>query len=398
MEKWYKSRVLFLRMKFVVSQQEFSKALTLSGKSLLSKANLPILSNLLITATKNSCEIISTNLETATKVNIKCNVEVEGKTTLVGKTLLEFVSQLPEGDVVFEKLGEEVVVSQTGYKARMATIAAEEFPAIPKIDSGINIKIVAGDFVRVVTKVAFSAAQDEARPILTGVLCEFEKSKLSMVATDGYRLSHMEIACSPSSAAALKLVIPARALIEVAKIIAEMAVGEGEEKGQELELLVAESLNQINFKINNVEFTSRLIDGDYPGWQKVIPAAFSSSAKLTKEEFLKLVRVASIFARDAGSIIRLRLEADKSGKKGMLTIMAAASQVGSSDASCEVDLTGAGGEIAFNYRYLLDVLGVIDCDTVSFEMVESLNPGKLTEAEGAKDNFFHIIMPVRLQG
>lgn len=383
-------------MKFVVSQQDFSKALTLAGKSLLTKANLPVLSNLLLTASKNRVEILSTNLETATKVNIGGKVETEGEITLSGKTLQEFVSQLPiDGEIIFEKLGEEAVVSTKGYNARFTTIAAEEFPAIPKIGAGHKIKMVGGDFLKAVLRVAFAAAQDEGRPILTGVLCEFKKNKLSMVATDGYRLSFDEIKVLEAPSLEIKTVVPARAMIEVAKIVSELGVGE--EKGGSFEILISEGLNQINFKLGEVEFTSRLIEGDFPNWQKVIPTSFTSKALVNKEEFIKVVRIASIFARDSGSILRLKLEMGMGGsKRQSLNVSAGGSQIGSGDGQIEVDMTGAGGEIAFNFRYLLEALSVIDDDEVNFEMVESLNPGKLTGVD-KESKFFHIIMPVRLQ-
>lgn len=381
-------------MKFVVPQQDFSKALTLAGKSLLTKANLPVLSNLLLTASKNRVEILSTNLETATKVNIGGKVETEGEITLSGKTLQEFVSQLPaDGEIIFEKLGEEAAVSTKGYKARFATIAAEEFPAIPKIGAGHKIKMAGGDFLKAVSRVAFAAAQDEGRPILTGVLCEFKKNKLSMVATDGYRLSFDEIKVLEAPSLEIKTVVPARAMIEVAKIVSELGVGD--EKDGSFEILISEGLNQINFKLGEVEFTSRLIEGDFPNWQKVIPASFTSKALINKEEFIKVVRIASIFARDSGSILRLKLEVG-GDKKQSLNVSAGGSQIGSGDGQIEVEMTGAGGEIAFNFRYLLEALGVIGDDEVNFEMVESLNPGKLTGID-KESKFFHIIMPVRLQ-
>ena len=381
-------------MKFSVSQQDFSKALLLAGKSLLAKANLPILSNLLIVASKGKIEILSTNLETATKVVIAGKVDVEGKVTLSGKTLSEFITQLPgEADVVFEKLGEEVLISTKGYKARFATMAAEEFPAIPTISGGHKIKIGAVALAKVSERVAFAAAQDEGRPILTGVLCEFAKGKVMMVATDGYRLSFDEAKVLEAPPADIKIVVPARAVSEAAKIVSELGAGEE----SVVDIIVAEGLNQISFKVGDCEFTSRLIEGEFPNWQKVIPASFVSRARVNKEEFIKVVRVASIFARDSGSILRLKFEAGANGsKKQLLNVSAGAAQVGSGDGQIEVELTGAGGEIAFNYRYLLEALNVIEDEEVNFEMVESLNPGKLTGL--SKDEaFFHIIMPVRLQ-
>jgi DNA polymerase-3 subunit beta len=379
-------------MKFIVEQQLFNRSLMLAGKSLLAKPNLPVLANLLIKAGKGKVEIISTSLETATRVNFDCKVEIEGETTVNGKTMLEFVSQLPGGDVAFEKLGEEVLVSASGFKARLATIAAEEFPVIPKIEKGTKLKLTADDFARCVARVAFSAAQDEGRPVLTGVLCEFVKGSLKMVATDGYRLSYDEMALGEGEPFEAKIVLPARALLEVAKILSET---EGLGDKADFSMLIAENLSQVSFSVPGAEFTSRLIEGEYPGWQRVIPASFGTKVKVAKEDVVKVVRVASIFARDAGSIIRVKVEPGAKGK-GVFKVLSAAAQVGSSDAQVEADVTGPGGEIAFNYRYLLDALAVITTEDIIFEMIESLNPGKISSTDET-DKFFHIVMPVRLQ-
>lgn len=415
-------------MKFVISQSEFSKALLTSGKSILSRANLPILSNVLIKASAGKVEILATNLETATKVELKCKVESEGKATVNGKTLLEFTSQLPESELVFEKLGEEAIVSTKGYSGRFATIAPEEFPAIPKIEKGFVLEVGCGDFVDAASKVAFSAAQDEGRPILTSVLCDIAKNEIKMVATDGYRLGFQEINTRNSGITSnLKINVPARAINEVAKIILELGLVEVEDDKKDeknsIKITVSQNLNQISFQLDGVEFISRLIEGEFPNWQKIIPSTFNTKVKIAKDEFIKLIKVASIFARESGSIVKLKFEtgsANKSGSAplgggagrvpdgdsagpvparhgaGILRVNAASSQVGSSDANCDVDISGSGGEIAFNYRYLLEILAVVSGEEVNFEMNESLNPGRITSLD-PKNNFFHIIMPVRLQ-
>jgi len=372
-------------MKFRVSQEDLAKALSASSRSANARSNLPILANILINCSKNNLEVTSTNLETAIKVKIPCKVEKEGKTTLPGRTLFEFVPQLPEGEITVEKLGEEVLLSTKGYSARLATMAADEFPAIPKIASGKELKIGARDFAKNVQKVEYCASQDESRPALTGILCELEKKGFLMVATDGYRLSFSQIG-DTKSGQTFKLIIPARALSELAKIIAETESAEGEQ----LAILVANQLNQVEFKIGSIEFTTRTIEGEYPGWQKIIPSAFATKAKIQKADFVKQLRIASIFARDAGNIVKLNLA------QGQLTIFANTSQVGSNEIKTEAQIDGPGGEIAFNFRYLLEALSAIEGEDVLFEMGESLTPARLKSTE-PKDPSFHIIMPVRLQ-
>lgn len=372
-------------MKFTIAQSELTKTLLLANKSLSAKANLPILANILVTAAGGEIEVLSTDLETATKVKTKAKVTGEGKTTIPGRFILEFVAQLPEGEVSFEKLGEEVLVSMKGYSARFATMVTEDFPVIPKVEKGYRLRLKAGDFAKAVQRVAFCAAQDEGRPVLTGVLCETDKTSLTLVATDGYRLSFQKVPLALGGDS-LKIIMPAKALGEVSKLVEEVG---GAEEEKEIEIVIAQALNQANFKIGSVEFTSRLIEGEFPGWQKIIPEKFASKAKVGREELIRLIRIASIFARDAGSIIKFNLEGDK------LTVSASNNQVGSNEAQTEITLAGKGGEIAFNFRYLLEMLSSVSGEDVNFEMIEALNPGKLTIP--GDDDYFHIVMPVRLQ-
>lgn len=381
-------------MKFLISQADFFKGLTLSNKSLLSKANLPILSNILVIAEKNKIEVITTNLETASRIIIDAKVEREGQTTLLGRAVGEFVQQLVgEDSLVFEKLGDEVLIECRNFNARFATMDAADFPVIPKVTSGFEIKVKKTDIADAISKVTFCASQDESRPILTGVLCELVKNKIKMIATDGYRLGFCETKVIEGENNSAIFIAPAKSLVEVSKIINE--VNEGQKEDSEISVLVADNLSQAVFKIGSVEFTTRLIEGEFPSWQKIIPSSFVTKAKIEKNDFLKTIKTASIFARESGNIIKLNLESDKKGAS--LEVSATTAQMGSSKSKIGITLEGKGGEIAFNFRYLLDVLSVIEGDSINFEMNESLNPGKITSVEDTSTSF-HIIMPVRLQG
>lgn len=374
-------------MKFKVPQEELSKALSSCDKSLATKPSLPVLSNFLITASKNKVEFLATDLETATKVDIFCKIDIEGATTLPGKTLVEFISQLGAEDLMFEKLGEEVLITSSENSARLSTIAAEDFPAIPQIQQGIEFVVEAKSLLSGIKRVEFCAAGDESRPVLSGVLFEVEKKTLSLVATDGYRLGYSKLEVLGGSEK-IRAVIPAKALSEIAKIISEN-LSEGKE--EKITIKLSDNLTQVNFKFTNIEFTSRLIEGEFPNWQKIIPSEFPTKIKVSKTNLVKQVRIASIFARDAGNIIRFKIE----GKT--MNIISNASQIGSNEARVDaIDAEGGGGEIAFNYRYVLEVLSVVEDENVNFEMIESLNPGRITAEKN--DNFFHIVMPVRLQG
>lgn len=376
-------------MKFSLPKADALRLLNLSSRSMVSRSSLPILSNVLIKASQGNVEAITTSLETAVKVSAKCKVEREGETTVLGRALVEFVGQLSEGDVLFEKLGEEVVVVCGGLSARFATISPDEFPAIPKVDGGKVFKFDATELSKSVSRVFFCAALDESRPILAGVLFDCSKSGVSLVATDGFRLGGTEIMDSKNDAGGARFIVPVRAVSELPKIVQDME----DSKFKHIEMIVADNLSQAVFKASNFEFTTRLIEGAYPQWEKLIPSSFSTKVVLNKEELLRSIKVAAIFAKDAGNIIKMKVVAD--GKNAGVVVSSNTAQIGSSDSTVSAEVGGPGGEIAFNYRYVLEALSSISGESVVFEMNESLNPGKLTDKDDG--SFFHIIMPVRLQ-
>ncbi len=376
-------------MKFRISKEDLNRGLNLSAKSMLTKSSLPVLANIFIKAGGEGVEMVATSLETAIKIKINCKVEREGETTILGRALMEFVAQLGEGEVLFEKLGEEVVVATGNTSARFATISPDEFPAIPKVEGGRKVMLAAGDFSKNINRVFFCAAQDESRPMLAGVLFDGAKGGVNLVATDGFRLGSSRVGTVKSEIGAVKLVLPARAVGEIPKIISDIgADGEGN-----VEMVVSDNLSQVVFRIDNVEFTSRLIEGVYPQWEKLIPVNFATKVTVGREELIRAIKVAAIFAKDAGNIVKVKIFSE--GKKGFVAVSSNTAQIGSSDSHIEANIEGNGGEIAFNFRYVLEALSSIDSDEVVFEMNESLNPGRLSSAGG--DSFFHIIMPVRLQ-
>lgn len=379
-------------MKLTITQENFSRALTAVSKSLSAKVNLPILANVLLSATKSGLEVLATDLETATRVATPAKVTVEGRAAVPGRVLWEFISQIPGGEVSLEKLGEELVIGAKSLGARLATMPAEDFPSIPKIEHGTVIRLAPGDLTTAVLRVAFCAAADEGRPVLGGILCEASGSSFSMVATDGYRLAFQKIATGGKPiAATTRVIVPARAMVEVAKLVSES----GQLSERDVELEIAQTLNQANFRIADVQFTTRLVEGSFPPWQKIIPEKFTTSAKIGREELVRVVRIASIFARDSGSIVKFTLSPKDSPGASVLKVASGNKQFGSNEADVEIELSGKGGEIAFNYRYLLEMLSSVESEDVNFEMIESLNPGKIT-IPGEPD-YFYIVMPVRLQ-
>lgn len=363
-------------MKIVCLQENLEKALSLINKTTGLKNQLPITSNVLLKTKNKGIEITGTDLENTTQVEIEGKVEKDGGILLPVKTLTEVVSALPKEQVIIETEGLSAEVRSGKYKAKISGISPAEFPEPQEEKEGQKVFI--DNILTNIKTVVFAASIDESRAVLTGILIRFTKEGIMVVATDGYRLSLKKIEEKRKAGEMEKIIIPARILGEIAKIAKEGV------------LSIRGAKNQAVFTLPNVKIFTRLIEGEYPAFEKIIPQSFTTKAVFDKDEVLAAVRLSSVFAREAANIVKLVLS-----KKG-ITLSANAPQVGEN--SCEIEGTfeGEENEIAFNSRFLLDFLTNVDAKEIGFEMTGPLNPGVFKIP--ADDSYLHIIMPVRVQG
>ena len=371
-------------MKVSVLQENLSKGVAIVSRSTSTQAQLPILANILLATEKGRLKLSATNLETGINFYLGAKIEEEGAITVPAKTLVELISSLSPEKIHLETKGDSLKISSLNFKAEINGINASEFPKIPSFKGKPSFAFEAKDFKEMVDQVAFSAATDEGRPVLTGVRLAVKNGKLSLVATDGYRLSVKRLQSpirQPVEQAKFKkpLIIPARTLQEVSRI---------KEEG-EIKILIMEKGNQLIFGLEDVEVVTRLIEGEFPAFEKIIPGEKKTKAVVDREELLRAIKITSIFARETANIVKFQISKNK------LQISANAPQVGSNEALVEVKIEGEENEIAFNFRYLVDFLNSVTSEEIAFEMTGPLNPGVFK----IKDDpaFLHIIMPVRLQ-
>lgn len=373
-------------MKFTVSQESFNKTLSLLNHIVPSRPNLPIIANVLIETAKNNLLLSATNLEYALTLSLPAKIEREGKTTFPAKIVAEFVASLRNQELEIELVEQLLHINQGKIKASFSTSSAEEFPSIPSIEDKPSFIIEKEIFSQAIEKVVFAAAQDEGRPTLTGVLLEKKGNNLRMVATDGYRLSFVKLAREIIEDAP-KIIVPAKTLVEVLRMCGDEA-----EKETKLEVYFKNQENQLGFKLGDKKLVSRLIEGSFPEWERIVPDDFKIEIVLDKEEFLRNLKTASIFARESGGVVKCVI-----GPK-TFTLKASTAQLGENECVFPIRTKGeVHGEISFNYRYLLDFLTVVSQDEVSFGMIGSLNPAIFKPVGKDEDGFFHIIMPVRVQ-
>ncbi len=375
-------------MKVSCLQENLTKGLSIVSRAVATRSTLPVLSNILLSTDESRLKLSATNLEIGINCWIGAKVEQEGATTVPARLLTEFVNSLPADRVNLELINRTQTLNlKCGrFEANIKGIDAQEFPLIfvPEEDNRVNIP---PDQLRLmIDQVAFAAATDETRPVLTGVLAELTADKLTLAAADGYRLSVRSIPLEQGPERPMSVVIPARALQELRRI-------SGEEE-QPVQMLIAPNRNQVFFHLNDVDLVSQLVEGAFPDYRQIIPTSSNTKTTVNTVDFQKAVRMAFIFARDASNVVRIQVVPNGSGGPGRLIVSATSSEHG--DNVSELDVTVQGGpiEIAFNARYLLDVLSVIDTAQVTLETRDPASPGVLRLV--GNNDFVHIIMPMHI--
>lgn len=381
-------------MKIEISQESLTKALSIVGRSVASKPSLPVLANILLATENSQLKLSATNLQMGINFWLPAKIVTEGSVTVPARVLTEFVSSLPKQTVELFLKDQILHLSCGSFEANINGITASEFPSLPKADGEPTLKIPAVAFAKALAGVCFAAAPDEGRPVLTGVLTNMREKEILLVATDGYRLSKKLVKTVKRTEIfkqKAKLIIPARTLLEVSRIVTETV----SEEDEDLRVVIVKEQNQIVFVLDKVEVSSRLVEGSFPDFTKVIPTEFKTKVEVETEELNHAVRVASIFARDSANIIRILLDP----KIGM-TLSANTKEVGDNVSRVEAKVTGEKMESAFNSRYVLDFLTNVDSEMLCLEFSGSLSPGVFRPLleKGVDETFLHLIMPVRVQG
>lgn len=364
-------------MKFNVLQQDLLPALQTVSRSIGVKSTLPILDNIYLSIEDKKLKLVSTNLEIGVIKYLNVAVLDEGEITIPAKALLDTVAALGPVTIEFEVEGEILHIQSGKFKANINGISAAEFPAIPlpqKVGVELDKEVLLS-----CTQVLFAAAVDEGRPVLTGILTNFSASRADFVATDGFRLAHRRIEVKNQES--FKSLIPKRTFEEVLKIIAE-------EAAEKVLISISPNENQAIFTIGNTIISSRLIEGQFPSWEKIIPTDFVSKVTLEKDEIIKDIKLASVFAKNEANILILSL------KKDSLTIKSSTKELGNQENELETHVEGEDFEIAFNSRFLQDAIANCPSTQLVIEFSGPLSPARIKPV--GVDGLEYIVMPVRL--
>lgn len=366
-------------MEVTVAQEKLAKALAIAGRIATNKANLPVLHNVLLRADKNHLVIAATNLEIAATTSIGAKITQTGSITVPAKLLSEFVSNLPVKNTIDLKTkGTALTVHSGGYTSTLNGIDADEFPELPTINekTSVHYSISTQDFKQAISQTIFACSNDVTRPVLTGVYWYSHEGWLYLVGTDGYRLAERKLIETKSEIAAI---IPTTTLQEVLRSIHEST--------EVIDVLLDES--QVRFRVDEVEITSRLIEGNYPDYKKLLPQKNDPVAIVKTEELVRTTKIASLFARESGGSVTLA--GTKETQK--IAIESVASDVGENNSEIDANVL-SDGKISLNSRYLAEVLSVIDAKEISITFNGKLAPIMLTST-AKEPNYIHIIMPLK---
>ncbi len=362
-------------MKLQVTQENLNKALANVARIANSRTTLPILSNVLLKTVNNRLSIAATNLDIAITHYVGAKVSQEGSITVPARLMQDFVSSLPSGTISLELEDHKLHVTADQYKSTINGVSAEDFPVMPAITDGSNWSLPAQALKKGLQQVVLAASNDESRPLLTGVYFHTNKNNLYLAATDSYRLAEKLLTKIDQPA---NLLVPATAMQDLLRVL-----GDNDESVE-----IVNDEQQVLFKVNDVELVTRLIEGSYPDYKRLIPAEFTTKAAIKKSELSNITKVSSLFARESAGSVTFKVDADAQ----TVSIHSIASQLGENTAQAAAKVEGSG-EITLNSRYLLDALGVIIGDEVDFCFNGKLEACVL-RGKG-QDDYTHIIMPLK---
>jgi DNA polymerase-3 subunit beta len=376
-------------MKVTVLQENLARGLSIVSRAVSPRSTLPVLSNILIASDEGRLRLSATNLELGITCWIAARIDEEGSTTVPARTFSDLVNTLP-GDQV--QLALDVKTQNLHIKGGSSNndvkcIDAQEFPPLPtpEMEGAVPLNVV--DFKEMIHQVAFAASTDEARPVLMGVLMNVEKDNVTMVAADGFRLSVRKAQLSQPAPHPLNVIIPARALNELARVASD-----GEEP---IYMVVPKNRGQVIFRVKDVEVVSQLIDGTFPDYQQIIPRNYKSRTLVSTAALLKACKQAEIFAREGSNVARFDIkQSNGEMQPSEVEISATSEETGKNETIVEATVDGSGVLIAFNVKFLREVLEVIKSPNVALETSAANAPGVIKPV--GDDNFLHVIMPMHL--
>ena len=376
-------------MRLSCLQENLNRGLSVVGRAVATRTTLPITNNVLLTVDQSRLKLAATNLEMAISCWIGAKVEEEGAITVPARLLAEFISSLPSDrvDISLFPRTKTLGLKCARFEARISGVDAKDFPPIPRIEDGITTKVEVDALRQGIGQVVFAAASEESRPVLTGVDAEFDGDLLTLAAADGFRLAVYKLPLISPVSQKTEVIIPARTLAELNRLMADQE--------EAIEITVNPNKSQALFRLKNIELVSQLVQGTFPQYAQLIPQSYNTRVVVDVAQFLRATKTASIFASDGGGIVRLVIAPGGELTPGKITISARSEEIGDDVGEIDATVEGEEAKIAFNGKYLIDVLGVLREAQVALETTNPSSPGVIRPV--GVDNYIHVVMPMFVQ-
>jgi DNA polymerase-3 subunit beta len=374
-------------MKVSCLQENLSRGLSLVARAVAARSTLPVLGNVLLATDHGQLRLSATNLELGISCWIGAKIDEEGAITVPARTFVDLVNALPNDTVSMDLAVRTLTLNVrcAAFNNDIKCIDAQEFPPFPTVEAENGLTLNVEDLRQMISQVVLAASTDDARPVLTGVLLEMSGNTMTLAAADGFRLS-VRTAQLAEKVPAGKAIVPARALAELGRILSD-----GEET---VTMTLPPNRGQVIFRSKDVELVSQLIDGTFPDYRSIIPTSYTTRSVLSTGAFLKACKAADIFAREAAHSARLHVAPGSQLEPGKVEITATAAETGSNETMVDATVDGAAIDIAFNVRFLVEVLNVIDTPNVALETNSTSSPGVIKPV--GRDDFLHVVMPMHL--
>lgn len=368
-------------MHFQVLQENLKKSLSHLQKIIPSKAQLNALSAISIEISEDRLRLSGTDLYLGIRTELAIKADGEAKLLVEAETFRNLINSLEAGMLSFSKEGGSLIIEQGKTKAKLSLQNGEEFPEFPEVD-GYQFDLKSEDLMQINELVSFAAGTDQTRPVLTSTLMNFKKEFLEVVATDGFRLSKLSLNNVVAKQDYPGILIPTKALVELHRILKQ-----SDEDG--VKMTVSFELKQVLFEISHLRMYVRLVDGEYPPFEKIIPNDFTTRVEFDAQEFLTQLRRATVFSKGASSVATVEISSQE------LIVSARSAEAGEYSGSINIsNLSSESGKIAFNITYLIDFVNALKPETIVFQMNESLKPAMFSDKN--RKNHFYIVMPFRI--
>ncbi len=372
-------------MQVTVLQEHLARGLAVVSRAVSARASVPSLTHVLVRAQGGALTLVATNLEIALSCRVPARIDEEGAIALPSRLLLDLAGSLRPGpmELRLNVRTKSLQFKSPPYESQIKGIDAEEFPIIPKFPDTAMTRVTQAELLRTISEVAFAAATDDSRPVLAGVGTHFSEREMKMAASDGYRLAVRRCDVLFSELAAVDTIVPARSLLELARLLKPI--------DDEVEIAFGPKESQLLFRVDDVQLVSRLIDGTFVDYAQVVPTTHGTRAIVPRAELLEAVRVASFFARDASNVVQLELFP---GEDQPLMVSAVSGETGSNVGRLGATVDGPRVKVGFNSRFMTEALASGHGNEVALELSGPLAACVLRVV--GDDRYVHVLMPIRM--